>query len=263
MTGMGELDGADEQRHPEQQTTDSPEACDERALAAARTALATAESRSVEPQHIAECRPQSLRCAGERGPVEAGDRCQIVVYRGSSRWEVVVVPTPATGAPTTIEIWVDEAGLEAGRVQLNGSTWGIVDGVRIEGRGEYASHSHGGEAARIGGATFEVANRRERPVELRIVGARWLTANSCELPREERARPKVAGLALEGAPLGGVYSVTIPAGEERTVRIGHVVQRAYMASCDRFATAALFEVDGAPVEVIGEHRVVRRTPLRR
>lgn len=237
--------------------------CGDEAHAAVRTALAAAELGGASPEHLADCRPEALSSVKEQGPVEAGDRCKIVVYPESTRWEVVIVPRPMTGALTKMQVWVDETGTEAGRVQIHGSTWGVVDGVQIEGHGEYASHTHGGEAARIGGARFEVDNHRDTPVELVLVGARWLKANSCELPREERSRPKVAGLAIGDGLINGVRTVTIPAGTHRTVRIGHVVQRAYMASCDRFATAALFEVDGVPVEVIGEHRVVRRTPLRR
>ena len=237
--------------------------CGEEALAAVRTALAKAQSEGVEPEHLADCRAEALVCAEERGPVEAGESCSILVYREATRWEVVVVPRPATGAQTRIEVWVDEAGTGAGRVQIRGSTWGVVEGVLIEGHGEYASHTHGGESARIGGARFEVENRRETPVELKLVGARWLRSYDCEIPREERSRPKVAGLAVGEGLIDGARTVMIPAGGHESVHIGYAVQRAYMSSCDRFATAALFEVDGVPVEVIGEHRVVRRTPLRR
>ena len=44
--------------------------------------------------------------------------------------------------------------------------------------------------------------------------------------------------------------------------LGHEAQQAYVAWGERFATAATFEVGGAHVEVIAEHRVVRREPLR-
>ena len=70
-------------------------------------------------------------------------------------------------------------------------------------------------------------------------------------------------IAREDGVIDGMMALTIPAGASTTIEIGHEVQSAYMAYCDRFATAAVFAVDGAEVEVIAEHRVVRRTPLRR
>ncbi|MCA9659853.1 MAG: hypothetical protein KC486_16030, partial [Myxococcales bacterium] len=100
-------------------------------------------------------------------------------------------------------------------------------------------------------------------VELELRRVRWLVAGQCEIPREERATPKPAGIAREDGVIDGMMALTIPAGASTTIEIGHEVQSAYMAYCDRFATAAVFAVDGAEVEVIAEHRVVRRTPLRR
>jgi hypothetical protein len=241
----------------------STPACGETTLAAARTALATAVENGVDARHLADCRPEDVACTPERAPIEATDACQLVAHPAEARWEIVIVPKPATGAPTRLEIWVDTAGEQPGNVRIDGSTWGVVDGVRIRGEGLYKSHTHGGEAARIGGASFEVENRRSEPVRLKLVGTRWLVAYSCELPREERARPKPAGIAIEPDLIEGKTTVEIPAETTKTVELGHEVQSAYMAYCDRFATAAKFEIDGRTVEVIAEHRVVRREPLRR
>jgi hypothetical protein len=138
----------------------------------------------------------------------------------------------------------------------------VVDGVTIEGHGEYASHTHGGAPARIGGATFIVENHRATAIDLKLTGTRWLVDHSCELPRTERAKPKPAGLARGEDLVDGEMTVTIPAGAIETVSLGHQVQDAYMAHCDRFATAARFVIDGQAIEVIAEHHVVRREPLR-
>ncbi len=239
------------------------EACSDAAIAAARRALKTAETKGVKAAHIADCRPEAATCPFEQVPIEGASACQIQVFGDLSDRRVVIVPRPATGAPTQMEIWIDEPGGLAGRVRISGSTWGVVDGVTIKGRGEYRSHLHGGPPASIGGATFEVENLREQAIRLTLKGTRWLRAYDCELPRQEKARPKPAGLAFADETIDGVMTVVIPARSRRTVAIGHAVQEAYMVSCDRFATAARFSVEGESVEVIGEHRVIRRTPLRR
>ncbi len=220
-------------------------------------------AKGVRPAFLADCRPEAAICPLERTPIEDANACQILVFGDVSRLEVIIVPRPASGAPTQMEIWIDESGRAAGRVKISGSTWGVVDGVTIKGRGEYRSHMHGGPPAWIGGATFEVENLREQPIRLKLTGIRWLRAYDCELPRQEKARPKPAGLGFADENIDGAMTIVIPARSRRTVSIGHEAQEAYMVSCDRFATAARFSVEGEVVEVIGEHRVIRRSPLRR
>lgn len=237
--------------------------CTGAAIVAARTALKTAQAKGVKPAFLADCRSETATCPFERAPIEDANACQIFVFGDVSRLEVVIVPRPASGAPTQLEIWIDESGRVAGRVRISGSTWGVVDGVTIKGRGEYRAHTHGGPPAWIGGATFEVENLREQPITLTLTGTRWLRAYECELPRQEKAQPKPAGLALVDENIDGAMTVVIPAHSRKTVSIGHELQEAYMVSCDRFATAARFSVEGEVVEVIGEHRVIRRSPLRR
>jgi hypothetical protein len=237
-------------------------ACDERAIAAARTAVETAIAKGVDASVLADCEPEQIVCEAERHPLERGPSCVLVGYGSDDRWEIVIIPSPATGAPTRIEVWVDAAGHNSGRVNISGSTFGVLDGVTIEGHGEYASHTHGGAPARIGGATFTVENRRPTAIDLKLTGTRWLVDHSCELPRTERAKPKPAGLARGEDLVDGQMIVTIPAGAIETVSIGHQVQDAYMAYCDRFATAASFVIDRQAIEVIAEHHVIRREPLR-
>lgn len=238
--------------------------CDPRTLVAARRAIATAIQKGVDAGVFADCHPEQIVCESERRPLVRSHSCQLFAYSAEQRWEIIIIPKPGTGVPTQLEIWFDESGTEAGRVDISGSTFGVLDGVLLEGHGEYASHTHGGEPARIGGASFTVENQRDQPIELELTGTRWLTAHSCELPRDERARPKPAGLALEdGLVDGSTMKATIPAHTTTSVSIGHPMQAAYMAYCDRFATAATFEIDGQAIEVIAEHHVVRREPLRR
>jgi hypothetical protein len=254
---------ATQEPEPEHAQEQEPEPdCDASSVAAARRALEIVLTYGVDAAALADCRPEQVTCARERTTVEPEPSCRIVAHRGDARWQIIVVPTPSTGAPTRFEVWTNESGSASGHVSVSGSTWGVVDAVRIEGRGEYKSHVHGGEPARIGGASFMVSNGRDVPVELKLTNTRWLVAYSCELPREEHARPAPAGRAREDGLVDGAMSVTIPAGASEIVRIGHAAQPAYMAHCDRFATAASFEVDGVAVEVIAEHHVTRREPLR-
>jgi hypothetical protein len=236
--------------------------CDEAGIEAARTALAIAAEREVASHMLADCLPEAVVCPAERGAIERGESCRIAAIRHDARWDVRIMPRPMTGAPPEIEIWTDDAGREAGNVRISGSTWGVADGVTIEGRGERTSHTHGGDAARIGQASFVVDNRRDEPLELALVATRWLVAGSCELPRRELARPAPAGFADAQGRIANAMTTTIPARSSETVTIGHEVQPAYMAYCDRFATAAVFDLDGETLEVIAEHHVVRRTPLR-
>ncbi|MCX4243487.1 hypothetical protein [Paraliomyxa miuraensis] len=235
--------------------------CEPVAIAAARAALTAATEHGVRARELVDCKPEAIVCPAARGPRAASATCQLLAHDDGGDWEIEIVPRPATGVPTGLTAWVDETG-EVGRVDVEGSTWGVVDGVRIQGRGLYESHTHGGEAARIAGARFEVVNERDAPVTMTVLATRWLTANSCELPREVRARPRPQGIAIEPDLIDGSMSVEIPAGTTQTVDLGHEGQAAYMAWCDRFATAATFELDGKRVEVIAEHRVIRRQPLR-
>lgn len=148
------------------------------------------------------------------------------------------------------------------RTRVAGSTVGVVEGVRIQGRGELAIHTHGGDAAQIAGASFEVVNEREVPVTIELVGARWLTGVSCEPPREERAPLKLAGMALRPGLVEGATTVEIPARSTGTIGVGHEAREAYQGWCERFATAVTFAVGGQRIEVIAEHEVQREEPLR-
>ncbi len=236
--------------------------CDATAIEAARTVLAVAPKHGANARHLADCRPEQVVCEAERRPLLATDACQIFAYQRDARWEIIVVPRPATGAPTSLESGVDETGKEAVRPRVHGSTWGVVDGVRIEGKGAYASHDHGGDPAKSYVARCEVENQRDEPVTLGLLGTRWLSDSSCGPPRKESARLEPAGIAIDPAPVSGKETVEIPAKSSHTVTLGHEARNAYNAHCNRFATAARFEVDGERVEVIAEHRVVRREPKR-
>ena len=236
--------------------------CEAAGVTAARTALEVAAERGVDGDMLDDCRPEKVACDSERGAIERGESCQIAAFRNDARWNVVVLPRPATGAPLELEVWVDEDGYEPGNVRITGSTWGVLEGVQINGRGKRTSHTHGGDPAWIGEASFVVDNRRDEPLDLFLVATRWLVDASCEVPYRERAQPRPAGIENEQGLIDGTMTITIAAQTVQTIRIGHEVQPAYMASCDRFATAAVFELDGEAVEVIAEHRVTRRQPLR-
>jgi hypothetical protein len=236
--------------------------CDEvEAVAVTRKALEAVPAHGVDPGHLADCLPEEVWCSLQRWPLPGSDRCQQIAYQVDASWYVHIAPTAATGVPVELEIWFEDSAKKAGNVQVSGSTWGVVEGVRIEGQGNHASQTHDGAPARIGTASFEVENLRDEPVTLVLQGTRWLEGPSCELPRTERARPKATGIALFPDSVEGKMSVTIPgAGSFRTVLLEHEPQQARVKSCERFAIAATFDVGGERVEVIAEHGVMQRTP---
>src|SRR5688572_29934926 len=111
---------------PEQPATPTAEApkpeppevaggCDARAVAAARTAIASAIGKGVDASLLADCQPETIACESQRRSLEATQSCQLIAVHEAERWAIRIVPRPATGAPTQIEVWVDEAGNEAGR----------------------------------------------------------------------------------------------------------------------------------------------------
>lgn len=133
----------------------------------------------------------------------------------------------------------------ASRLELEGES------LVVAGRTSHHMHEHGGDAARVASATFDVFNPLRRALRVRVRGVEFLTDHSCGLPEEARARPKPAELSTkELAPGAAEITVTFEP------------QPAYQAHCDRFATRVTFLVEGRPVTATVEHEVTRIEPLR-
>jgi hypothetical protein len=162
----------------------------------------------------------------------------------------------ANDTPRSLEAWADSEVVFVQRHELTRSSASRVDvrGKPIVIAGETSSHrhEHGGDAARIGSATFIAHNPHARPLRLRVRSIEYLDDSQCNLPSEVRARPKPApDNPTELAP-----------GQSELV-IGFAAQGAYQVHCDRFATRVTFEVEGKRIAATAEHEVMRFEPMRR
>jgi hypothetical protein len=150
--------------------------------------------------------------------------------------------------------------------------WGWVvsaDGrVRILGRGKDAVHNHGGPPAYIGSAAFQIHNERDTPLRISVDDIEWLAGSGCPPPLEVKAlevkaRPAFAELRRGDSDQHLSQSLTVPAKSKLDLEVGYASQEAYMVSCNRFATRVYFNIEGERIGAIAEHRVTRRTPVRR
>lgn len=145
-----------------------------------------------------------------------------------------------------------------------GSDWAVsADGrVRLLGHGENAVHDHGGPPAHIGSAGFEIHNDRDAPLRVSVRDIEWLVGSRCG-PLEVKAHPAFAELRRGSFDEKAGHSLTVPAKSKLDLEVGYAWQEAYMVYCDRFATRVYFDIGGERITAIAEHRVVRRTALRR
>lgn len=167
---------------------------------------------------------------------------------------------PAEPVALATEAASAQAALGAG-----GSGWAVsADGrVRIVGRGVDAVHDHGGPPARIGSAGFEIHNGRDTPLRVSVQDVEWLIGSSCQPPLQVKAHPAFAEFRRGNVREAAGRSLTVPAKSKLDVEVGYAWQEAYLVSCDRFATRVHFNVEGERIAAVAEHRLVRRTALRR
>jgi hypothetical protein len=178
-------------------------------------------------------------------------------------WNVTVRPRVASGAPRWLEATVEAPATAAPvRMWISASTWALAarTPVVVGGVDGRVSHTHGGEAARVGDASFLVRNPTAAPLRISARRVEWLTSPTCEGPFEARATPTVAGLTVGDAD-SQTRVATVPPGES-PVAVWFAVQPAYYAYCDRFAARVTFVLGGEPVVVTAETLVARREPLR-
>ena len=123
--------------------------------------------------------------------------------------------------------------------------------IVIAGVTSHEQHMHGGDAAKIGSASFVVHNPHRRALRLRVRGIEYLQDFECNLPAEVRARPK---------PNDDANPKELRPGETE-IAIAFAAQDAYQAHCDRFATRVTFEVEGKRIVATAEHEVTRFDPI--
>ena len=233
---------------------DAPPPCTpERARRAATLTLAAAKAEgAVPPPFERECDLSKARCGTL--PLEdtmPPSTCTVTLHETLLRFE-----RPAgTDAIRFLDAWVDDTIVFAQRPELRATSASafLVDGkpIVLAGHTDHASHEHGGEAAKIGDATFAADNPLPHPVPLKVTKVEFLTDHSCALPWDVRAKPKVVDFDPKALPPG-----------RSEVTVSFAAQGAYQAHCDRFATRVTFDVDGHRAPVTVEHEVMRFEPLR-
>jgi hypothetical protein len=243
---------------------DAPAACSDEARAARAVAatLAHAESEGgVAPAHLAGCAFDAARCDAEQVAEPDGARCVVDVRTDYGRWQVTVHPAIANGAPRSIDASLAAVSEPPGRMWISSSTWAVArrSAIVVAGVDGRAGHTHGGDAARVGSAHFLVRNDTGAPLRVAARRVDWLTAHSCLGPLEERARPRIAGLAVEGSASEASHLV-LPAGESR-FSVRFEPQAAYYTHCDRFAARVTLDVGGEMLVVTAETLVSRREPV--
>ncbi|MEM6296748.1 MAG: hypothetical protein AAGA54_36110 [Myxococcota bacterium] len=232
---------------------EDPPACDEtRARRAATLALDVAGAH-LPPHFMDGCDLARARCGSlpleDTMPPQA---CTITLHETLLR-----VERPAqTDSVQSLDVWVDSAVVYARQFDLRATSASrvAVDGkpIVIAGETGRARHEHGGPAAKLGLATFEVHNPLDREVAVRARAVEFLTDHACELPAKVRAKPKVLN----------VSPASVAPGRSR-LDVSFEAQSAYQGHCDRFAARVTFSVEGHRVPVTVEYEVSRFEPLRR
>jgi hypothetical protein len=130
--------------------------------------------------------------------------------------------------------------------------------LRISGQDDHAMHVHGGAAAQLGQASFELKNSGPK-TSLSVTKVEFLTGHDCEAaPETVQAEPGIVGLSL-GEGQSPSKLLEVPKGKhDLKVHFAHVP--AYYSHCDRFAFRVSFESAGESAVVVSETKVGREDP---
>lgn len=130
--------------------------------------------------------------------------------------------------------------------------------LRISGVDDYAMHVHGGAAAQLGVASFELKNTGPKTM-LSVTQVEFLTGSDCKAaPETVQSEPGVVGLSL-GEGQSPAKAVEVKKGKhDLKVHFAHVP--AYYTHCDRFAFRVSFESAGETAVVVSETMVGREDP---
>jgi hypothetical protein len=229
--------------------TEAQPACD---AASVTRALRIAYGRAIQEGIAADAMrgcPTTAACEGAALSGTASD-CEVHVGLYHDVYIVTIAPAARDLAPGRIEAWIDGGATMSGNFFVNGGRWAATSDATIAviGEPQHALHTHGGEGAHIGGATFHVTNRGDVARTLTLRGATWLAHG-----REE----PLANPQLEG----GAHEIEVAAHGVRDLTVSFPPQEAYQASGDRFAVQVELEVDGSVLRPQADISVTRVTPL--
>jgi hypothetical protein len=141
-----------------------------------------------------------------------------------------------------------------------------TDPYRIAGQTSHARHTHGGAAAKLGGATFEVEfSGTKSPTTLTATKVEYLTGHSCDTaPDAVHSTFVPAGLWVDGDEATDSAPVVAIAPGKSTVHVTFPPVEAYYIYCDFFAFRVTF-VAGTDTTLVATAQtdVARITPLHR
>lgn len=238
----------------EMKVHDGPPPCDpKRARRAALLAVAAARATGSLPAgFMRDCDLDQARC----GTLPLEDAmpprtCSITLHDSLLRIE----RPPGTDAISSLEAWVDREAVYARRAKVDATSASrfVTEGkpVVLAGVTGRARHEHGGDAARIGHASFRAYNPLAHAVAVSVTKAEFLTDHSCGLPSEVRARPAVREVSANMLPPG-----------RSEIEVSFDSQDAYQSHCDRFAARVSFTVAGTRAPVTVEYEVMRFERMR-
>lgn len=136
---------------------------------------------------------------------------------------------------------------------------------RIAGQTSHARHTHGGAAAKLGGATFEVEfSGMKSPTTLTATKVEYLTSHSCDTaPDAVHSTFAPAGLWVDGPEAKDSAPVVAIAPGKSQVHVTFPAVEAYYTHCDFFAFRVTFVAGGDTTLVAtAQTDVARITPLK-
>jgi len=134
--------------------------------------------------------------------------------------------------------------------------------VEVSGQTSYALHTHGGAAARLGVAQFEVKHRHSEPLSMTVSQVAFLRGHSCkEAPSQTVSQPAISGLVV-GEDQQSRETALIPSGEPVRLQVEFEPVEAYYTHCDRFVFVVSFQVRSETLVAQAETRVTRMEPAR-
>ncbi len=157
-------------------------------------------------------------------------------------------PVSDAGVPSGPSVFVI-AEEDAGAVKAVAGT----KPIEIAGLSSYAMHDHGGAAAKLRAARFQVTNRTKVDATLRVKRVEYMVGHSCtEMPTHVSKEPKATN-----------DPIVIHSAESREVEISFEPVEAYYSYCQRFFFRVTFQVGREERQVLAETQVSRVSPMRR
>ena len=215
-----------------------------RVRAAVRRALtALGEADPAAHAALRDCaRPAAVTCGTSPAPTRAACSTQLAPEEWGFR--VIVLPRAADGAPFEMHANVDTRDDTAHQAVISRNRWAVGRGVAIVGVTIHRRHTHGGDPARLGWASFRVWNDSGAAVPLTPLDGVFIN-NSLERPHTP-LHTQVTRLPPRESELAGRFPV----------------QEAYQSWNNHFAARLRLQVGAEVLTPQAEFAVTRVDPIR-